>query len=82
MSPRNFARRFAEQLGQTPARYVAGVRLAAARRRLEETDHGLDRIAEDAGFGTVESLRRAFGAALGTTPSDYRERFGRKGAAA
>jgi len=81
MSPRNFARRFTEKLGQTPARHVASVRLAAARRRLEETEHGLERIAEDAGFGTVESLRRAFAAALGTTPSDYRERFG-KGAAA
>lgn len=79
MSPRNFARRFAEEVGTTPGRYVALVRLGAARRRLEETAHGLDRIAAEAGFGTTESLRRAFADALGTTPSEYRLRFGAKG---
>jgi transcriptional regulator GlxA family with amidase domain len=83
MSPRNFARRFTEALGTTPARYVAAARLSAARRRLEETSQGIERVAEDAGFGTVESLRRAFVATLGTTPSEYRDRFGKmKGAAA
>jgi transcriptional regulator GlxA family with amidase domain len=79
MSPRNFARRFTAEAGMTPGRYVATVRLGAARRRLEETAHGLDRIAVDAGFGTTESLRRAFADALGTTPSEYRQRFGAKG---
>ena len=78
MSPRNFARRFTEQIGTTPARYVATVRLAAARRRLEETAHGLERVATDCGFGTTESLRRTFADALGTTPSGYRQRFGTK----
>jgi transcriptional regulator GlxA family with amidase domain len=79
MSPRNFARRFTKEIGVTPARYVQTVRLGAARRRLEETAHGLDRVATDAGFGTTESLRRAFADALGTTPTDYRKRFGTKG---
>ncbi|HVU04120.1 MAG TPA: GlxA family transcriptional regulator [Polyangiaceae bacterium] len=76
MSPRNFARRFAAEIGTTPARFVGSVRLAAARRRLEETSEGLERIAEQTGFGTTESLRRAFSSALGTTPSEYRDRFG------
>jgi transcriptional regulator GlxA family with amidase domain len=75
MSPRTFARHFMATLGITPARYVAAVRLDAARRRLEESTHGLDRIAADCGIGTSESLRRLFAATLGTTPSEYRERF-------
>jgi transcriptional regulator GlxA family with amidase domain len=79
MSPRNFARRFSEEVGVTPARYVHAVRLAAARRRLEESSEGLDRIASESGFGTAESLRRAFVEALGAPPSEYRARFSLKG---
>lgn len=80
MSPRNFARRFSEQLGTTPARFVLGVRLAAARRRLEESTQGLERIAEQTGLGSADSLRRAFVGALGITPSEYRARFSARGA--
>lgn len=79
MSPRNFARRFGEQSGTTPGKYVHAVRVAAARRRLEQSSHGLDRIAAETGFGSADTLRRAFVAELGTTPSEYRERFSTKG---
>jgi transcriptional regulator GlxA family with amidase domain len=79
MSPRHFARCFGKELGVTPARFVHGARLSAARRRLEESSHGLDRIAEEAGFGTAETLRRAFADGVGITPSEYRTRFGVRG---
>jgi transcriptional regulator GlxA family with amidase domain len=79
MSPRHFARCFGSEIGTTPARYVHSARLAAARRRLEESNHGLERIAEESGFGTTESLRRAFAEDVGVTPSEYRTRFGMKG---
>jgi transcriptional regulator GlxA family with amidase domain len=79
MSPRHFARCFAAEVGSTPARYVHTTRLYAARRRLEESSHGLERIAEESGFGTTESLRRAFAESVGVTPSEYRTRFGAKG---
>jgi transcriptional regulator GlxA family with amidase domain len=79
MSPRNFARRFSEQIGVTPARYVQAARIDAARRRLEESRHGLERIAADCGLGSADSMRRAFVGALSTTPSDYRARFWTKG---
>lgn len=79
MSSRNFARRFAEEIGKTPARYVQAARLDAARRRLEESRHGLEKIAADCGLGSADSMRRAFVAALSTTPSSYRARFWTKG---
>src|SRR5262249_29238886 len=60
MSPRNFARVFRREVGVTPARYVESVRVEAARRRLEESDDGVDAVAARAGFGTAESLRRTF----------------------
>ena len=45
MSPRHFARVFRAATGATPARYVEQARVEAARRRLEESDDGVDAIA-------------------------------------
>jgi transcriptional regulator GlxA family with amidase domain len=75
MSPRHFARVFARETGLTPAAYVEAVRVDMARRLLEDTGLGLDSVAEGAGFGSVETLRRAFHRTLGVAPSDYRARF-------
>jgi transcriptional regulator GlxA family with amidase domain len=75
MSPRNFARVFRAEVGATPARHVARVRLDAARRWLEESDAPAKVVAARCGFGSVESLRRALRDALRVTPGDYRARF-------
>jgi transcriptional regulator GlxA family with amidase domain len=75
MSVRHFARVFTEEVGETPARFVEGVRLEAARRELETTTDTLDRIAEHCGFGTAETLRRAFQRRLAVSPDAYRRRF-------
>jgi transcriptional regulator GlxA family with amidase domain len=75
MSPRNFARVFAKEVGVTPAAYVEALRLERARMLLETTDLMLEEIATRCGFGTVETLRRTFGRHLRVSPSDYRDRF-------
>ena len=75
MSPRHFARVFTRETGVTPAVYVEATRVELGRRLLEETGLGLDAVAEAAGFGSVETLRRAFHRTLGVAPSDYRARF-------
>jgi len=75
MSPRNFARVFAKQVGLSPGRYVERVRVEAARRRLEESGDAVDAIAGEVGFGTAETMRRAFLRQIGVGPSAYRERF-------
>jgi transcriptional regulator GlxA family with amidase domain len=75
MSERNFSRVFARQVGSTPAAYVESLRVERARLLLETTEHQLDHIARESGFGTVETLRRSFARRLHTNPSDYRDRF-------
>jgi transcriptional regulator GlxA family with amidase domain len=75
MSPRHFARVFARELGVTPARYVEQVRVEAARRRLEEGEGGVEQVAAGCGFGSSETMRRAFLRSVRVSPSEYRQRF-------
>lgn len=77
LSPRQFARVFARELGVTPAKLVDQLRVEAARRRLEESPKGLAAVAVACGFGSEETMRRAFLRHLGTPPGAYRERFQR-----
>jgi transcriptional regulator GlxA family with amidase domain len=75
MSPRNFARIFREEIGETPARHIETLRVEAARRQLETTTSSLDEVAEICGFGSAEILRRTFFRRIGTTPGKYRSSF-------
>jgi transcriptional regulator GlxA family with amidase domain len=75
LSPRQFARAFAAEVGMPPGRYVDQVRLEAARRRLEDTADGVEQTARSCGYGTAEAMRRAFIRALGVSPGEYRRRF-------
>ena len=75
LSPRQFARTFAAEVGTTPGRYVDQIRLETARRRLADTDDGVDQVARACGYGTAEAMRRAFTRELGVPPADYRKRF-------
>jgi transcriptional regulator GlxA family with amidase domain len=75
MSPRHFARAFRAETGLTPARYVELVRLEAARMRLEDSSEPVAAVAAACGFGTAETMRRAFLRALGVAPAEYRRRF-------
>jgi transcriptional regulator GlxA family with amidase domain len=75
MSPRTFARRYVDEVGRTPAKTVAALRLEAASRALAETQHTLKRISLDCGFGSEQNLRRAFVRRFGVLPQDYRQRF-------
>jgi transcriptional regulator GlxA family with amidase domain len=79
MSPRNFARAFAREVGMTPAAYVEALRTDSARVRLESTGQKVEAVARDCGFGTVETMRRAFHRRLGVGPADYRSRFQAQG---
>jgi transcriptional regulator GlxA family with amidase domain len=75
MSPRHFARMFTAEVGTTPAAYVERARVEVARRLLEQGERSIDEVAAAAGFGSTETLRRAFSRLLGVAPKDYRRRF-------
>jgi len=75
LSPRQFARAFAAEVGMPPGRYVDRVRLETARRRMEDTADGVEQTARSCGYGTPEAMRRAFIRALGVSPGEYRRRF-------
>ena len=75
MSSRHFTRVFHEQVGESPARYVERVRVDRARGMLERDDYGVAVVAQRCGFGTAETMRRAFVRRVGVAPDDYRKRF-------
>jgi transcriptional regulator GlxA family with amidase domain len=75
MSPRHFARVFSKSTGVTPARFIERIRVEAARRRLEECDDSMDKVARECGLGSAQALRRSFKRVLKVGPSEYPKRF-------
>jgi transcriptional regulator GlxA family with amidase domain len=73
MSVRNFERVFTRGVGIAPSRYVAQIRIEAARRQLAQTGKSLEQIAASCGFGSADLMRRAFVRMIGTTPARYRK---------
>ncbi|AQZ69834.1 Transcriptional regulator containing an amidase domain and an AraC-type DNA-binding HTH domain [[Actinomadura] parvosata subsp. kistnae] len=77
MSVRTFTRRFREETGQSPAKWLNGQRVQHARHLLETTDLGVEEVARRAGFGTAVSLRQHLHTAVGVSPLAYRRTFRR-----
>jgi transcriptional regulator GlxA family with amidase domain len=75
MSPRTFARRFVQETGTTPQRWLIGQRILLAEQLLEDSDLTVDAIADRAGFGNATALRHHFRAWRATTPHAYRRLF-------
>jgi transcriptional regulator GlxA family with amidase domain len=75
MSERHLQRCFREEFGTTPTAFVTRVRVDAARRLLEQESATVEVTARRCGFGTAETMRRAFQAQLGVPPDTYRDRF-------
>lgn len=75
MSVRTFTRRFRDETGQSPARWLVQQRVERARQLLETTDLRVDQVAVHAGFGTGAALRAQMAAVVGVAPSAYRSTF-------
>ncbi|WP_307837580.1 GlxA family transcriptional regulator, partial [Sphaerisporangium melleum] len=80
LSVRQFTRLFRRETGTTPARYVERARVEHAKNLLETGDEPLDVVGRRAGFGSPETMRRAFVRELSVPPATYRARFRTTGA--
>lgn len=75
MSERNFARRFSEDIGVSPAQFVERLRVEHATNLLHQPDARLSVVQIEAGFTNQENMRRAFQRQLGVSPSSYAAKF-------
>ncbi|GAA1002715.1 AraC family transcriptional regulator [Acrocarpospora pleiomorpha] len=75
MSTRTLNRRFREQTGTTPLQWLHRTRIRRAQHLLEATDHPVDRIAAQVGFGSPTAFRDRFKRVAGTSPNAYRAAF-------
>lgn len=75
MSVRTFTRRFREEAGVSPGQWLTRQRVERARYLLESTDLSVDQVAQDAGFGTAQSMRQHLQTVLGVPPTVYRRTF-------
>jgi transcriptional regulator GlxA family with amidase domain len=75
MSVRTFTRRFREETGLSPGRWLLTQRIEHARRLLESTDLPIDRVATESGLGSAASLRQHLHATVGVAPAAYRRTY-------
>jgi transcriptional regulator GlxA family with amidase domain len=76
MSPRNFARRFKTATGEAPLAYLHRLRIDNAKHHLESAHKSVQEISLKIGYEDVAFFRQLFRRYTGTSPREYRARFG------
>ncbi len=72
MSKFHFSRRFKEETGTSPYRFVLETRIDRAKRLLEESAQPIGTIARSVGFKSHSQFNRTFKSLVGVTPGTYR----------
>jgi transcriptional regulator GlxA family with amidase domain len=75
LSTRTLNRRFREQTGTTPLRWLRRARIRRSQHLLETTTHPVERISRQVGFNSSTSFRGQFKTLVGTSPRAYRRAF-------
>jgi transcriptional regulator GlxA family with amidase domain len=75
LSTRTLNRRFREQTGTIPLRWLRRSRIRRAQYLLETTTHPIERIARQVGLNSPTSFRDQFKRLVGTSPQAYRCSF-------
>ena len=78
LSVSQLQREFRRLFGMSPTDYLLKVRLLMARRLLEQGQAQVGDVAQQCGFYDQSHFSRAFRAATGLRPLDYRKRFAPK----
>ena len=74
LSRHQFSKVFSEAVGQTPRSYLRHIRIERAKALLGSTRLSTAVVADQSGFGESAYFARAFHAATGMTPTEYRRR--------
>ena len=75
LSTRTLIRRFRDQTGTTPLQWLHRARIRRAQHLLETTQHSVERIAAQVGFGSATAFRDRFKRTTGISPNAYRRTF-------
>ncbi|MFE5731946.1 GlxA family transcriptional regulator [Streptomyces sp. NPDC056528] len=75
-STRTLIRRFRDQTGTTPLQWLHRARIRQAQHLLETTEHSVERIGGQVGFGSPTTFRDRFKRTTGVSPQTYRRTFG------
>jgi transcriptional regulator GlxA family with amidase domain len=82
LNARSMVRKFQASLGMSPLAYLQSVRIARAKRLLEQTAASFDEIVGQCGYEDASSFRKLFARHVGMTPREFRARFGTAGSGA
>jgi transcriptional regulator GlxA family with amidase domain len=74
-STRTLIRRFRDQTGTTPLQWLHRARIRQAQHLLETTQHSVERIGCQVGFGSSTAFRDRFKRTTGVSPQTYRRTF-------
>ena len=75
VSTRTLIRRFREQTGTTPLQWLHRARVRQAQHLLESTEHSVERIGAQVGYGSPTAFRDRFKQTTGISPLSYRRAF-------
>jgi AraC family transcriptional regulator len=76
LSPWHFCRAFRQSTGAPPHRFLVQSRIERAKRLLADRSVSVTEVALAVGFGGSTQFARAFRAAVGVSPREYKERLG------
>ena len=76
LAPSKLARLLRRFFDLTPSQFITRTRLEVASRLLRESDRPVAAIAQECGFYDHSAFTRAFRAAMGVTPSEFRSMQG------
>lgn len=77
VSRRTLERQFRNRLGVSPRDWLDEQRVTRACRLLEQPDLSVEEVATMAGFGSAPTMRRSLRKRRSTTPTAYRNEFGK-----
>jgi transcriptional regulator GlxA family with amidase domain len=77
MSPRHFSRVCLREMNMNPGQFVDRMRVEAAQQMIDSSSLGLKEIADQCGFASADTMRRAFQRTIGITAAEYTQRFKR-----